>query len=75
MPDKKKLRLFDAFTGYGGASWGLTKAKIPFEIIGYSEIDNFAIKLYELNHQNAENFGDITKINPKKIPDFDFPFV
>lgn len=68
----KKIRLFDAFTGYGGASWSLKKAKIPFEIIGYSEIDKFAIKLYELNHKNVKNFGDITKINPDDLPDFDF---
>lgn len=67
-----KIKVFDAFTGYGGASWGLKKAKIPFEVVGYSEIDKFAIKLYELNHKGVKNFGDITKINPKKLPDFDF---
>ncbi|MGI6589477.1 MAG: DNA (cytosine-5-)-methyltransferase [Candidatus Iainarchaeum sp.] len=72
MRKMKTIKLFDAFTGYGGASWGLKKAKIPFEIVGYSEIDKFAIKLYELNHKNVKNFGDITKINPDKIPDFDF---
>jgi len=68
----KKLKLFDAFTGYGGASWGLRKAGIPFEIIGYSEIDKFAIQLYELNHKDVKNYGDITKINPNELPDFDF---
>jgi DNA (cytosine-5)-methyltransferase 1 len=66
----KKIKLFDAFTGYGGASWALKKAKIPFEIVGYSEIDQFVIKLYELNHKNVKNFGDITKINPKDLPNF-----
>ena len=75
MRKMKTIKLFDAFTGYGGASWGLKKAKIPFEIVGYSEIDKFAIKLYELNHKNVKNFGDITKINPDKIPDFDFLLV
>jgi DNA (cytosine-5)-methyltransferase 1 len=72
MANKKKLKLFDGFSGYGGASWGLKKAGIPFEVVGFSEIDKFAIKLYELNHKNIKNFGDITKINPKKLPDFDF---
>ena len=24
--EKNKIKLFDAFTGYGGASWGLNKA-------------------------------------------------
>jgi len=69
---KKILKLFDAFTGYGGASWGLKKAKIPFEVVGYSEIEKFAIKLYELNHKRVENFGNITKIKTKDLPDFDF---
>ena len=70
--EAKKLKLFDAFTGYGGASWGLKKAKIPFEVIGYSEVEKFAIKLYELNHKDVKNFGDITKIKTEKLPDFDF---
>lgn len=69
---KNKLKLFDAFAGYGGASWGLKKAKIPFEIVGYSEIDKFAIGLYELNHKNVKNYGDITKIKPESLPSFDF---
>lgn len=72
MTKMKTIKLFDAFTGYGGASWGLKKAKIPFEIIGYSEIEPFAIKLYELNHKEVKNYGDITKITTKELPDFDF---
>ena len=66
-----KLKLFEAFSGYGGASYGLQKAKIPFKTIGYSEIDKFAIEFYEKNHPGIANFGDITKINPHDIPDFD----
>jgi len=69
--NKKKLRLFDAFTGYGGASWGMRKAKIPHKIVGYSEIDSFAKQFYELNFKGVKNYGDITKINPKELPDFD----
>lgn len=68
---KKKIRVFDGFTGYGGASWGLKKAGIPFEVIGYSEICPMAIELYELNHPPTKNYGDITKIDPKNLPDFD----
>ena len=70
--ENEKIKLFDAFTGYGGASWGLKKAGIPFEIIGYSEINPYAIKIFELNHKGIKNYGDITKINPKDLPDFDF---
>ena len=31
----------------------MKKAGIPFEVVGYSEIDKFAIKLYELNHKKG----------------------
>jgi len=68
----EKIKLFDSFTGYGGASWGLKKAEIPFEVVGYSEINPYAIKIFELNHSGIKNYGDITKINPKELSDFDF---
>jgi DNA (cytosine-5)-methyltransferase 1 len=65
------LKLFEAFSGYGGTSFALEKAKIPYECIGYSEIDRRAIKIYDLNFPNRNNFGDISKINVQKLPDFD----
>ncbi len=68
---KKKIRVFEAFAGYGGASFGLKKAKISHEVIGYSEFDKYASEIFELNNPNIPAFGDITLINPKDIPDFD----
>ena len=65
------LRLFEAFAGYGGAAFGLKRAGINFSPIGYSEVDKFACELYEKNHPGIPNFGDITKIDPFSIPDFD----
>ena len=53
--DDYKLRVFEAFAGYGGASYGLKRAKIPFKVIGYSENDKFAIKFYENNHPGIRN--------------------
>jgi DNA (cytosine-5)-methyltransferase 1 len=67
----KKVRLFDTFAGYGGAHFGLKKAGVPHVGVGFSEIDEFADKIYRLNHPGVENFGDITKINEKDLPDFD----
>ncbi len=67
----KKIRLFDTFAGYGGAHFALKKAKIPHESVGFSEIDEFADIIYRLNHLNTINYGDITKINEKELPDFD----
>jgi DNA (cytosine-5)-methyltransferase 1 len=39
--------------------------------VGYSEIDKYAIKVYERNFNGHTNYGDATKINPKELPDFD----
>mgnify|MGYP006077646739 CR=1 FL=1 len=66
-----KLKVFEAFAGYGGAAYGLKKSKIPFEVVGFSEIDKFAIEFYQKNHPGVNNFGDITKINTNEIPNFD----
>jgi DNA (cytosine-5)-methyltransferase 1 len=67
----KKIRVFEAFAGYGGASFGLKKAGIDHVVIGYSENDRFASEIYDLNHPGIKNFGDITKIVSEDLPDFD----
>lgn len=66
-----KLRVFEAFAGYGGASFGLKKSGLDHKVIGYSEFDKFASDIFELNHPNIKNFGDIRNIDPKELPDFD----
>jgi len=67
----KKLKIFETFAGYGGGSFALKKAGIPFECVGYSEISPLPIKCYDKNHLNIKNYGDISKIDFKDIPDFD----
>jgi DNA (cytosine-5)-methyltransferase 1 len=66
-----KIKVFEAFAGYGGASFGLKKAGIEHEVIGYSENDKDAIELFEFNFPQIHNYGDITKIKAKDLPDFD----
>lgn len=39
--------------------------------IGYSEIDKYAIKVYERNFNGHKNYGDATTINPDTLPDFE----
>jgi DNA (cytosine-5)-methyltransferase 1 len=39
--------------------------------VGYSEIDKYAIKVYEKQFKGVKNYGDITKINADELPDFD----
>ena len=64
-----KLRVFEAFAGYGSQSIALKLvAKMfpgfEFESVGISEIDKYAIKAYRALHGEAiPNLGDITKIN------------
>jgi DNA (cytosine-5)-methyltransferase 1 len=67
----KKIRVFDSFAGYGGSHFGFKKSKIPHEVVGFSEIDSYANYIYKLNHGDILNYGDITKITPKALPDFD----
>lgn len=50
----------------------LKKLGIEHEVIGISEIDKFAIKSYMAIHGETKNFGDISKIDPIELPDFDF---
>ena len=64
------IRLFEMFSGYDGASWGLEKAKIPYECVGYSEINKYAIECSNKNFPNRKNFGDCQKIVPEELPDF-----
>lgn len=78
---KKKIKVFEGFAGYGGGSFGLKRLKeampnINYEVIGYSEFDKFASDLFDANHRDKKgnllkNWGDITKINPYELPDFD----
>ena len=71
MAKRNIIRVFEGFAGYGGASFGLKKAKIPHRVIGYSDIEQEAIDLYEYNFPNIKNYGDITQIDETKLPDFD----
>ena len=76
-----KLRIFEGFAGYGGGSFGLKRLKenipgLEYEVIGYSEFDKYASELFDANHKGKDgnplkNWGDITKIGPNELPDFD----
>ena len=66
-----KLRCFEMFAGYGGASFALKKANIDFETVGFSEIYDAGIKTFKLNHGDIKNYGDCTKIDETELPDFD----
>lgn len=39
--------------------------------VGFSEIDKYAIKIYESHFGGHKNYGDATRIVPEELPDFD----
>lgn len=64
------IKYLSLFSGIGAFEKALQRLQIPFELIGYCEIDKYASKAYSLIHSVPEsmNFGDITKIDASKLP-------
>ncbi|MFA5168754.1 MAG: DNA (cytosine-5-)-methyltransferase [Candidatus Omnitrophota bacterium] len=65
----KPLRYFSTFTGIGGLDFGLEK--MGAECVGFSEIKESSIGIYKGHYPDHVNYGDLTKIDPKALPDFD----
>lgn len=63
------MNYLSLFSGIGAFEKALNNLKIDFNLVGYSEIDEYADKAYTLIHriEKSKNFGDITKINVNKI--------
>ena len=64
------MKLLSLFSGIGAFEAALDNIGIDFELVGYCEIDKYASKSYSAIHGVPEsmNYGDITKINEKKLP-------
>lgn len=67
----EKIKVFEAFAGIGTQRMALRNLGIEHEVVGISEIDKYAIQSYQVIHGETMNFGDISKINPNNLPDFD----
>lgn len=65
------MKYFDTFTGIGGFTKGIQSVLPDAECIGYSEIDKYASAIYKYHYPNHKNYGDITSINVRELPDFD----
>lgn len=59
------LRVFTSFSGYDSQCLALDRIGIPYELVGWSEIDKYAIQAHNaLFPQWADrNQGDISKID------------
>lgn len=68
------LKVFTTFSGYDSQCLALKKANIPYDLIGWSEIEKRAIDAHNILFPEYEdrNYGDICKINWEEVPDFDF---
>jgi len=76
------MKYLSLFTGIGGFELGIQYAfaekyypneweeKNSPQCIGYSEIDKYAIQIYS-KWFKQKNYGNISKINAKELPDFD----
>jgi len=73
----QRQRLFstegkDAHTTEGSASERATNITHERPLcVGYSEIDKYAVQIYQKHFPNHKNYGDITTIDEHSLPDFD----
>ena len=73
------IKVFTAFSGYDSQMMALNrvasrhKDEISFDLVGWSEIEKYAIKAHDLifPQYKDRNYGDISKIDWSKVPDFD----
>lgn len=68
-----KLKVLSLFSGIGAFEKALTNLGVSYELVGFSEIDKYAIKSFCAIHNIDEslNVGDISKVDKSKLPDFD----
>lgn len=73
------LRCFFGFAGYDSQALAFNRLKelypeFDYEIVGWSEIDPYAIKAHNVLFPDAadKNYGDVSKIDWSQVPDFDF---
>ena len=62
-----KYEYFSAFSGIGGFELGINERG---KCVGYSEIDKYALDVYGRHFPKHTNYGDITKIEPTSLPNF-----
>ena len=71
--ETSKLRVFTAFSGYDSQCLALNCLPIDYELVGWSEIDKYAIKGHNalFPDEADRNYGDISQIDWSQVPDFD----
>ena len=64
------MKVLSLFSGIGAFEKALDNLERPYELVGFSEIDKYAVKSYCAIHgvDESMNLGDITKIDEKALP-------
>lgn len=67
------LKLLSLFSGLGAFEKALENLDINYDLVNYCEIDERIALAYSILHDESieKNLGDIKKVNPEEIPDFD----
>ena len=70
------LRVVTLCSGYDSQLMAIRNLGIPYECVGWSEIDKYAIMAHNavFPELRDRNLGDMTKIDWSKVPDFDLLF-
>ncbi len=71
MANNNTVRVFSMFSGIGGFEYGLQQSNIKYKMVGYSEVDKYAIEIFEKHFEGVKNYGNATTIDETKLPNFD----
>ena len=68
--NKKSIKLLSLFSGIGSPEQALKNIGVDYELVGFSEVNKFAIKSYCKVHNVSEDLslGDITNIDISSLP-------
>lgn len=71
-----KYRVASLFTGIGAWEKAMKNLNIDYDLVHFAEIDKWAETSYcaIFDEDKEKNIGDITKVNPKDMNDFDLLF-
>lgn len=74
--NEKTLKVVTLCSGYDSQLMAIRNLGIPYECIGWSEIDKYAIRAHDAVFPEIadRNLGDMTKIDWSKVDDFDLLF-
>ncbi len=59
------------FSGIGGFELGIQQSTMDAELVGYSEINKYAIQIFEERIKGVKNYGDATNIMGDELPEFE----